>query len=168
MARAVTGRDIGRHTVTTVETKRSVESILVDTIWLIVGTVMILLALRFLLLLLGANPAAPFTQFIYALTGPLMVPFEPVFGRARYGAALFDWSTLLAMVVYALVGWIITSLIVALSPRAGYQAVETNAAEDEDRIVDEPYEERTVEDDRTVSGDTQTIEGGRVVRRRRP
>lgn len=167
MARAVVGRDVGRHTVRTVENRRSVESILVDTIWLVVGIIMILLGLRFMMLLLGANPTAPFTQFIYGVTAPLMAPFEAVFGRVRYGTALFDWSTLLAMVVYALIGWIITSLIVALSPRGGYSAVETSEAEDEDRSVDEPYDETVSEDDRAVSEDTQVIHDRPVTRRRR-
>ena len=39
-------------------------------IWLILGILEGLIGLRVLLKLLGANPAAPFAQFIYSLTDP--------------------------------------------------------------------------------------------------
>ena len=46
MARAVVGRDMGDRSVSKVERKRPVEAIVIDAIWLIVGIIDILLALK--------------------------------------------------------------------------------------------------------------------------
>ncbi len=170
MARAVVGHDVGRRSITTVERKRPVEAIVIDAIWLIVGIVLVLLALRFVLLLLGANPDAGFTQFIYAVTAPLMVPFTAVFGETVLDQSVFDWSTLLAMAVYALIGWLLTALVAALTPRASYEAVETESAAsaDESRVVAQEPTETVVRKDDTAVGpddDTVVLPDGRVVRR---
>jgi hypothetical protein len=59
-----------------------------------------LLAFRFVLKLLGANPYAGFTDLIYTLSAVPLAPFRFVFGTNNLGAATFEWSTLLAMLVY--------------------------------------------------------------------
>ncbi|MDF1542694.1 MAG: YggT family protein [Anaerosomatales bacterium] len=76
------------------------------------GAIEVILAFRFGLLLFGANPEAAFVDFIYRIAAPFMVPFEAVFGvtETRMGS-IFDWSTLLAILVYAVVAWGLTSLI---------------------------------------------------------
>ena len=127
------------------------EAIITDAIWLIVSVVLILLALRFALLLLGANQSAGFTQFIYNVTAPFMAPFVAVFGKAQIDRSVFDWSTLLAMIVYALIGWLLVSLVAAVTPRASYESVETEHAttKDEQRVV-----EREPDDTQTSSGYT--------------
>ena len=65
----------------------------------------LLVGLRFLLELFAANPAAPFVQFVYRLSAGLMAPFYAVFPTQRIQGSVFDWSALLAMVVYGLVAW---------------------------------------------------------------
>ncbi len=79
-------------------------------VWYLVGLVEILLMFRFLLKLFGANVAAGFTNFIYTVSMPFAVPFISVFGTSRVEGALFEWTTLLAMFVYLLIGWGITKL----------------------------------------------------------
>ena len=50
-------------------------------IYLLFGILEGLLGIRFVLGLLGANPAAGFAQFIYGVTGPFMAPFVGLFGQ---------------------------------------------------------------------------------------
>lgn len=79
-------------------------------VWYIVGLIEVLLIFRFLLKLFGANADAAFTNFIYTLSIPFAVPFSSVFGISKVESSLFEWTTLLAMLVYLLIGWGITKL----------------------------------------------------------
>jgi uncharacterized protein YggT (Ycf19 family) len=70
-----------------------------------------LLAFRFFLALLGANPASPFVQFIYMASEPFVYPFRGIFPQVSAQGAVLEWAVLLAMVVYAVVAWGIGRLI---------------------------------------------------------
>src|SRR6476660_5924159 len=48
-------------------------------VYLVFGVIEALVAIRFVMLLLGANPNAGFTSFVYNVTGPLVAPFEGIF-----------------------------------------------------------------------------------------
>lgn len=85
-------------------------------IWYIVGILEILLLLRFFLKLLGANPAAGFTQFIYGITYLFAGPFLFVFRVSQVEGSVFEWSTLLAMFVYLIIGWLIAKALVMAKP----------------------------------------------------
>jgi hypothetical protein len=72
-----------------------------QVVWYILGLVEVLLAFRFVLRLLGANPEAGFTALIYGVTYPFAAPFLAVFSNTRVvPGSVFEWTTLLAMVVY--------------------------------------------------------------------
>lgn len=82
----------------------------------IIGLIQIVLALRFLLRLLGANPASGFTQFVFDISAPLMAPFVGIFGSTVAEGSVVEWSVLVAMAVYALLSYIVlqaVSLIVS-------------------------------------------------------
>ncbi len=79
-------------------------------IWYILGLLEVLLAFRFVIKLLGANPAAGFTNFIYNITHIFADPFVSVFGITKVSGSIFEWTTLLAMLVY----WVIAFAIVKL------------------------------------------------------
>lgn len=81
-------------------------------VWYILGVLEVLLGFRFILKLLGANQGAGFTDFIYTLSSPFVSPFLNVFGVTRVVGSVFEWTTLLAMAVYALVAWGIINLFV--------------------------------------------------------
>jgi ABC-type Na+ efflux pump permease subunit len=70
----------------------------------------ILLAFRFLLKLFGANPYAGFSSFIYGASYPFAAPFLNVFRVSSVQGNVFEWTTLLAMVVYSIVAWGIIEL----------------------------------------------------------
>ncbi|HTK60177.1 MAG TPA: hypothetical protein VL283_03150 [Candidatus Baltobacteraceae bacterium] len=85
-------------------------------VWYIVGLMEVFLLIRFFLKLLGANPAAGFTSFIYGVTGVFAMPFYSVFKSAQVEGAVFEGSTVLAMIVYALFGWLIVKALVMSKP----------------------------------------------------
>lgn len=80
-------------------------------VWYLVCILEILLGFRFVLKFFGANPDAGFTNFIYMVTNPLTMPFWQVFGMSRVESSYFEWTTLLAMLVYGIIGWGITKLL---------------------------------------------------------
>lgn len=86
------------------------------TVWLIVGIIEALLGFRFLFLLLAANPASGFTQLIYGLSAPFVAPFQSIFGVTAAGGAVFDWSLLVAAIVYLLIGYAVVQLLRIIRP----------------------------------------------------
>ena len=81
-----------------------------QVVWYALGVLEALLAFRFVLKLLVANSAAGFTNFIYSLSYPFATPFLSVFRVTRVEGAVFEWTTLLAMLVY----WLIARGIIKL------------------------------------------------------
>jgi hypothetical protein len=69
----------------------------------------ITLAIRFLLKLIGANPSNLFAGFLYALTDIIVFPFNNIVGAPSIHPPyqVFDWPTLIAMGIYALIFWAI-------------------------------------------------------------
>lgn len=86
-------------------------------IFLILSVLETLLIIRFFLKLLGANPDAIFTIFIYSVTELFVAPFEGVFPSPHTSGSVLDLATLLAMIVYALLTWLIGSAIETLASR---------------------------------------------------
>lgn len=86
-------------------------------IWFIVGLICAIVALRFFFLLLGASREAAFTDFIYSVSAPLVAPFVGIFGEPTYGQAVFELSSILAIVIYLLIGIGITKLITIPRPQ---------------------------------------------------
>ncbi len=79
-------------------------------VWYILGLIEVLLLFRFVLKLLGANPNAGFSSFIYGVTHVFAAPFISVFRVTAVQGSIFEWTTLLAMLVY----WIIAIGIIKL------------------------------------------------------
>ena len=80
-------------------------------VWAIVGLIEVILAFRFFLKLFAANPTAGFSSFIYTISYPFAAPFVSVFGLTQVQGSIFEWTTLLAMAVFGLVGWGIVKLL---------------------------------------------------------
>lgn len=80
-------------------------------VWYILGFIEILLAFRFVLKFLGANPEAGFSSFIYQITYIFATPFLAVFrSSAITEGNVIEWTTLLAMFAY----WVIAMGIIKL------------------------------------------------------
>jgi uncharacterized protein YggT (Ycf19 family) len=87
----------------------------VEVTYLVFGIIEGLLAIRLVLKLLGANPQAGFTNFIYGLTDTFMAPFRnllPTVGGSS--GSVLETSVVIAIIVYALIGWVLARLIVIL------------------------------------------------------
>jgi hypothetical protein len=84
----------------------------------IVGVIDILIAARFLGKLLGASSQSAFVGFIYSVSGPLVAPFQGIFGNGGNKANSFETADLVAIVAYAVIGWGLVMLIrIVTAPR---------------------------------------------------
>lgn len=71
-----------------------------------IGIIEISLALRFVLKLLGASTASPFVSWIFDITTPLIAPFANMFAAPLGVLVTFELGTLIAIVAYAVLGWV--------------------------------------------------------------
>src|SRR5579871_410169 len=99
------------HTATTttdaLATRRLTAARVVQVIYLVFGVIEALIAIRIVLHALGANPNAGFAQFIYGLTGPLVAPFAGLFGNPQVNTSVLELQSIVALVVYALMAWLL-------------------------------------------------------------
>lgn len=79
-------------------------------VWYVLALLEALLAFRFVLKLMAANPGAGFTTFIYGVTYVFAAPFLAVFPRSQVEGSILEWTTLLAMLVYWLIAFAIIHL----------------------------------------------------------
>ncbi len=77
----------------------------------IIGIIEALFALRLALQLFGASPAAQFIAWLYEVTDRLAGPFVGAFpGLFIGGNSVINLSIVLAMICYAILGWLIIQL----------------------------------------------------------
>lgn len=79
-------------------------------LYTIFGFIETIVALRFILRLLGASPASQFVNWIYDWSTPFVAPFAGIFGKDATVAgpgvstvSVFDWTALVALMVYGLI-----------------------------------------------------------------
>lgn len=88
-------------------------------VYFILGVIEILLMFRFIFKVLGANASSGFVNFIYDISDIFVLPFVGIFssGTAQgvETTAVFEPATLVAMLVYAAIGWGIVRLVQVLS-----------------------------------------------------
>ena len=80
-------------------------------VWFVVGVVEIFIAARFLGKLFGASAQSAFVNFIYQVSGPMVAPFTGIFGDTGTRTNTFETASLVALVVYAVIGWGLVVLI---------------------------------------------------------
>lgn len=73
------------------------------------------LLFRFVLKLFGANPGNGFVNFTYELTAPLLAPFRGIFASPTENGAVFETATVVAMIVYAVIAYLIIRFFFAAS-----------------------------------------------------
>jgi uncharacterized protein YggT (Ycf19 family) len=91
--------------------RRQVAARLVQAVYLIFGIIEALILIRIVLRALGANPNAGFAQLIYGLTAPLVAPFAGLFGNPQAGGSVLELHSIVALVVYALIAWLLAKLV---------------------------------------------------------
>ena len=98
-------------------------------VWIFLGILEALLALRFVLKLIGANEASPFAVFVYGFTKLFLWPFAGLTGTPVAGAMVLEFTTLIAMVVYALIAWAIERIIFVIFYRPRGPVTETTTTD---------------------------------------
>lgn len=84
-------------------------------VYFFLGTLETLLAFRLVLKLMGASLASDFVRIIYAVTRIFILPFEGIFRRGftqgLETTSVIEPSTVVAMIVYAILVWGIVKLV---------------------------------------------------------
>jgi hypothetical protein len=116
-----TNEQVGNTTVQRESVARRTETsgvvVAQRVIYYIGGTIIALLFLRFIFQLLGANQGSDFVGFIYALSSVFVAPFVGIFGEPTFGQSQFETSTVVAIIIYALLTVGIAKLIALTRPR---------------------------------------------------
>jgi len=89
-------------------------NIINSVINIILTIVEALLLFRLILKLLAANEAAAFVRWIYETSEPLLSPFEGMFPTVVNSGVVVEMSTLFAIMVYALVGYLLIAIVDAI------------------------------------------------------
>lgn len=83
---------------------------LAQAIWFLAHFIAILLGLRFLFLLLGANMTG-IVLSIYNISSVFVLPFRGIFPSPRTGEFYFDTAALLGILLYYLLAFILVKLL---------------------------------------------------------
>jgi len=95
-------------------------------IWLVFGALDVLIVLRMVLKFIAANPTNDFSSFIYNFTNIFLSPFNSLIANPVIGNGVFEISSLIALVVYTLLGWLVVRLFrLIFTPARTKQSVTT-------------------------------------------
>jgi hypothetical protein len=101
-----------------------------QVIWLLLGILETALALRFLFKLIGVNPANTFASILYGFTDLFVAPFASLTGAPAAAGMVFEFTTLIAMLVYALVFYALERIVYVIFYRErGVRVSQTKVIE---------------------------------------
>jgi hypothetical protein len=98
-------------------------------LWLLLGALEALLGLRLVLKLLAANPGNPFASLIYALSDIFVWPFVGLTITPSAAGIVVEIHTVIAMIVYAVLGWLFISFVRLLLFRRTERSVRVERRE---------------------------------------
>lgn len=85
---------------------------IVNIVYYLFGILELLLAVRLILHLVGANTGNNFATFIDGLSAPFVAPFSNLLQNPSLGgASVLEVTTLIAMLVWSIVAWLVGRLI---------------------------------------------------------
>jgi YggT family protein len=114
------------------ESGRAIARKINQIVWLIFGSIMGVIAIRFVLSLMAANQANPFASFIYNVSDIFLWPFFGLTVEPGAGGMVLELPALIAILVYALLAWFLTRLVKVFLDRPTTEYVETY---EEDREI---------------------------------
>lgn len=85
-----------------------------QVLWFITHFIAIMLGLRFVFYLLGANPTG-IVSLIYTISEIFVFPFRGIFPSARTGEFFFDSAALLGILMYYLLVFLLTRAVLLFS-----------------------------------------------------
>lgn len=86
---------------------------IIQIIYYLTGALAVLLLLRILLRLFGANPDNQFAAFVYNLSSGFVAPFNDLFGTPER----LDINALVAILAYVILAWLLGRLIWLIGSR---------------------------------------------------
>lgn len=100
-------------------------------IWLLLGLLEAVIALRVVFKLIGVNAANPFAALLYKVTDLLVAPFASLTGAPASGGMVLEISSLIAMLIYFLIAWALERIVYVLfyRPRGPVSVRQTVVAE---------------------------------------
>lgn len=106
-------------------------------IWLLLGILEAMIALRIVLKLIGANPESTVVALIYGFTSLFLFPFSGLIGSPEAGNMVLELPSMFAMLIYALLAWAIERVVwlIFYRPRGPVVSVTETANNSEHRIV---------------------------------
>lgn len=102
-------------------------------IWLGVAVLEVLIGLRIVLKLFAANPENAMASLLYGITDLFLFPFAGLMPTPASGGMVLEISSVVAMVVYALIGWGLAKLVevVFYRPRGTVVAVTESTSSEQ-------------------------------------
>lgn len=107
----------------------------IQLIWLLLGILEALIALRIGLKLVGANPASPIVALIYGFTYLFLFPFAGMIASPTSGSTVLELSSVFAMLVYALIAWGVERTVWLLFYRPRWPRVGTTQTTTTERRI---------------------------------
>lgn len=106
-------------------------------IWLGLGIIEALIGLRVVLKLIAANPESPFAAFIYNVSAIFLYPFAGLVGTPAAGGMVLELSSIIAMLVYALLAWGLERIVwvIFYRPRGSVVGVTQTTTREPDAVV---------------------------------
>ena len=95
------------------ETLRRITALIQLAFGVLNGTI----GLRFLLKLMAADPQNPFASLIYFITQPFLWMFQGLTRTPSFEGIEVEFFSLIAIVVYSLIGWVTVQLLWILFAR---------------------------------------------------
>jgi len=80
-------------------------------IWLLLGILEAMIALRIMLKLIGANPESTIVALIYGFTSLFLFPFVGLISSPAAGNMVLELSSMFAMLIYALLAWAVERIV---------------------------------------------------------
>ncbi len=86
-------------------------AIAIQIVYYLAGVVSLLLGLRFVLILLGANNTGV-VNWVYQITQPFVSPFYGIFGNTiLYDSARIEWESLIAILAVGIIAYIVAGFL---------------------------------------------------------
>lgn len=99
--------------------RNSTAIMLTRLIWLIMGFIQAVIAIRIVLRLIGADPANAFASLIYNLSALFVWPFVGLINDPSWNGAALEITSIIAMFVYLLAAWGLVELVWLLTRAPG-------------------------------------------------
>jgi len=100
-------------------------------IWLLLGLLEAAIALRVIFKLIAVNEANSFATLLYSVTGFFLAPFASLAKAPAAGGSVLEVSSIIAMIVYLLIGWALERIVYVLfyRPRGPVSVKQSTVAE---------------------------------------